>query len=138
MPSIAETIVVEGEILSTVHVNVTGVGSLFVELSSDNTLNVCVPSPKFTEVNWIGLIQIVKLELSKLHSKWSTPPVSVPENVNVIDVDLVVPSFVTALLLPSTDEFIEVAGGVVSTVHVNVEGEGLVFPTVSWALTLRI
>jgi uncharacterized membrane protein len=45
--------------------------------------------------------------------------VSVPENVNVIEVDLVVPPFVTALLLPSTDEFMEVAGGVVSTFQVN-------------------
>jgi hypothetical protein len=68
-PSMADTIVVEGETVSTVHVNVAGVGSLFVELSSDKTLNVCVPSPKFTEVNCIGLIQTVKLELSKLHSK---------------------------------------------------------------------
>jgi hypothetical protein len=39
-PSMAETIVVEGEIVSTVQVKVAGVGSLFVELSSDSTLNV--------------------------------------------------------------------------------------------------
>ena len=39
-PSMAETIVVEGDTVSTLHVNVAGVGSLFVELSSDNTLNV--------------------------------------------------------------------------------------------------
>jgi hypothetical protein len=64
--------------------------------------------------------------------------VSVPENVNVIDVDLIVPPLVTALLLPSVAEFIEVAGGVVSTVHVNVAGDGLIFPTLSWALTSRI
>jgi hypothetical protein len=68
-PSIAETTVVEGGIVSIVQVNVAGDGSLFVELSSDNTLNVWVPSSKLTEVNWIGLVQIVKLELSKLHSK---------------------------------------------------------------------
>ena len=35
-----------------------------------------------------------------------TPPVSFPENVNVIVVDLVLPSFATALLLPSTAESI--------------------------------
>jgi hypothetical protein len=68
-PSIAESTVVEGDTVSIVHVNVAGDGSLLVELSSDNTLNVWVPSSKLTEVNWIGLIQIVKLELSKLHSK---------------------------------------------------------------------
>jgi hypothetical protein len=64
--------------------------------------------------------------------------VSVPENVNVIDVDLIVPPLVMALLLPSVAEFIEVAGGVVSTVHVNDDGDGLIFPTLSWALTSRI
>src|SRR3546814_9324998 len=39
-PSIAETTVVEGDTVSTVHVKAAGDGSLFVELSSDNTLNV--------------------------------------------------------------------------------------------------
>jgi hypothetical protein len=59
------------------------------------------------------------------------PPISVPENVKVIEVDLVVPPLVTALLLPSVAEFIEVAGGVVSTVHVNDAGDGPTFPTLS-------
>ena len=73
-------------------------------------------------MNWIGLIP-VKLELSKLHS--SDPAASIStENVKVIDVDLVVPPLVTALLLPSVAEFIEVAGGIVSTVHVNDAGDG--------------
>jgi hypothetical protein len=81
---------------------------------------------------------MVKLELSILHSKWSTPPVSVPENANFIEVDLVVPPLVTALLLPSVAEFMEVAGGVVSTLHVNDEGDGLVFPALSLALSSRI
>jgi hypothetical protein len=69
LPSMAATRVVVGGTVSKVHVNEAGDGSLFVELSSDKTLKVWVPSPKLTEVNWIGLVQTVKLELSKLHSK---------------------------------------------------------------------
>jgi hypothetical protein len=69
LPLIAETRVVLGGPVSTVHVNDAGDGSLFVELSSDKTLNVWVPSPKLTEVNWMGLVHMVKLELSILHSK---------------------------------------------------------------------
>jgi hypothetical protein len=69
LPVIAETRVVLGGTVSTVHVNEAGDGSLFVELSSDRTLNVWVPSAKLTEVNWMGLVHLVKLELSILHSK---------------------------------------------------------------------
>ena len=54
-----------------------------------------------------------------------TPFVSLPENVKVIDVDLVLLPLVTALLLPSVAELIEVVGGVVSTVQVNDAGEDL-------------
>ena len=86
----------------------------------------------------MGLVQMVKLDLSTLHSKWSTPPVSVPENAKVIEVDLVMPPLVRALLLPFVAEFIEVAGGVVSTVQVNVDGDGSVFPTLSTALRCRM
>jgi hypothetical protein len=39
---------------------------------------------------------------------------------------------------PSIAELIVVVGGVVSTVHVNEEGDGLVFPTLSSALTSRM
>jgi hypothetical protein len=67
-----------------------------------------------------------------------TPPVSLPENVNVIDVDSVVPPLVTALLLPSVAEFIEVAGGVVSTVHVNVAGDASLFLELSTDNTLNV
>ena len=69
LPLIAETRVVLGGTVSTVHVNEAGDGSLFVELSYDRTLNVWVPSPKLTEVNWMGLVHMVELELSILHSK---------------------------------------------------------------------
>ena len=51
LPSIAETRVVLGGTVSMVHVNEAGVGSLFVELSSERTLKVWVPSPRLTEVN---------------------------------------------------------------------------------------
>ena len=63
-----------------------------------------------------------------------------PENTNVIEVDLVIPPLVTALLLPFVAEFIEVAGGVVSTVQINDgdDGEGPVFPTLSTALRCRM
>jgi hypothetical protein len=51
-----------------------------------------------------------------------------------MEVDLVLPPLVTALLLPSVAEFMEVAGGVVSTVHVNDDEDGPMFPTLSSAL----
>src|SRR5678810_1192014 len=102
LPLIAETRVVLGGTVSTVHVNDEGDGSLFVELSSDKTLNVWVPSPKLTEVNWMGLVHMVKLGLSILHSKLLIPtPVSLPENLNAIELDLVLLPLVIALLLPS-------------------------------------
>src|SRR5678809_1581954 len=139
LPLIAETRVVLGGTVSTVHVNDEGDGSLFVELSSDKTLNVWVPSPKLTEVNWMGLVQVVKLELSILHSKLLIPtPVSLPENINVIEVDLVLLPLVTVALLPSVADLMAVEGGVVSTVHVNDDGDGLIFPTLSSALTSKI
>ena len=53
--------------------------------------------------------------------------------------DLVIPPLVTALLLPFVAEFIEVAGGVVSTVQINDDdGVGPVFPTLSTALRCRV
>jgi hypothetical protein len=51
-----------------------------------------------------------------------------------MEVDLVVPPLVTALLLPSVAEFIDVAGGVVSTFHVNDDEDGSMFLTLSSAL----
>ena len=59
------------------------------------------------------------------------PPVSLPENANVMEVDLVVPALVTALLLPSVAEFMEVFGGTVSTVQLNRAGDEPLFPTLS-------
>jgi hypothetical protein len=74
-----------------------------------------------------------------LHSKLRIPtPVSLPEKVKVIKVDFVLPPLDMALLLPSTPDSILVVGAVVSTVHVNDEGEGLMFSTLSFALTSRI
>src|SRR5206468_10141317 len=59
------------------------------------------------------------------------PPVSLPENAKVMEVDLVVPALVTALLFPSVAEFMEVFGGTVSTVQLNDEGAEALFPTLS-------
>jgi hypothetical protein len=55
-----------------------------------------------------------------------------------MEVDLVVPPLVTALLLPSVAEFIEVAGGFVSTVHVNDDGDVSLFLELSTDSTLKV
>ena len=59
------------------------------------------------------------------------PPVSLPENAKVMELDLVVPAFFTVLLLPSVAEFIEVFGGTVSTVQLNEAGDVPLFPALS-------
>ena len=58
-------------------------------------------------------------------------PVSLPENVNVIEVDEVLSLLSIVWLLPSVADFIEVTGDIVSTVQLNKAGDGLVFPTLS-------
>jgi hypothetical protein len=60
-----------------------------------------------------------------------TPPVSLPENVKVIEVDWVLPSFVMALLLPSVAESILAVGATESTVQLNEAGDEPLFPTLS-------
>ena len=59
------------------------------------------------------------------------PPVSLPEKAKVMEVDLVVPALVTALLLPSVAEFIEVFGDTVSTVQLNEACDEPLFPALS-------
>ena len=66
------------------------------------------------------------------------PPVSLPENANVMEVDLVVPLLVTALLLPSVAEFMEVIGGTVSMVQLNEAGDEPLFPALSSDNTLNV
>ncbi len=66
LPSTADSIVVAGAVVSTVHVNEAGVKSLFPALSSDRTLNVCVPSITLTV---LVLTQVTKGIPSRLHSK---------------------------------------------------------------------
>ena len=56
----------------------------------------------------------------------------------IMEVDLVIPPLVRALLLPFVAEFIEVAGGIVSTDHVNDDGAPPVFPTLSSALRCKM
>jgi hypothetical protein len=146
LPSMADVIEVVGGAVSMVQLNETGDVPLFPALSSDNILNVWAPS--FNKLgNVKGLVQVTKSELSVLHSKWSIPmpPVSLPENAKVMDVDLVVPALATALLLPSVAEFMEVFGGTVSTVQLNETGDEPLFPALSsdntsklWDLSSRL
>jgi uncharacterized membrane protein len=71
---------------------------------------------------------------------WSTPTpfVSIPEKVNLIEVDLLFPLFEIVLLLPSTAEVIEVVGGIVSTVQVNDAGLESLFPALSSEKTVKV
>src|SRR6187397_1815470 len=67
-----------------------------------------------------------------------TPPASVPENANIIDVDLVLPPLAIEVRLISTAEFIEAIGGFVSTVHLNNAGEGSLFVELSSDTTRNV
>src|SRR6476659_1872738 len=89
----------DGATVSTVQLREAGEGSLFATLSSDNTLNVWIPS--LNDLEYVkGLVHVTNSNLSTLQPKWSipTPPVSLPENANVIEVDFVLAPFVTVLL----------------------------------------
>jgi hypothetical protein len=139
LPSVAESILVDGATVSTVQLREAGEGSLFATLSSDNTLKVWIPS--LNDLEYVkGLVHVTNSDLSMLQPKWSipTPPVSLPENANVIEVDLVLPSLVTVLLLPSVAESILVFGAVVSTVQLNKAGVDPLFPTLSSDLIFKI
>src|SRR5206468_4190751 len=137
LPSVAENIDVEGDSVSMVQLNDEGAEALFPTLSSDNILSVCMPSVRL--LDWTGLVQVVKLELSILHSKLLTPaPASLPVNVAVIEVDFVLPSFISVLLLLSMTVLMAVVGGFVSTVQLNNAGAVLILPTLSLALSLKL
>src|SRR6476646_8476678 len=139
LPSVAESILVDGATVSTVQLREAGEGSLFATLSSDNTLKVWIPS--LNDLEYVkGLVHVTNSDLSMLQPKWSipTPPVSLPENANVIEVDLVLPSLVTLLLLPSVAESILVFGAAVSTVQLNDAGDGSLFATLSSDNTLNV
>ena len=66
------------------------------------------------------------------------PPVSLPENAKVMDVDVVLPPVVTVFLFPSMAEVIEVVGGAVSMVQLNEAGDEPLFPTLSSDNTLNV
>ena len=137
LPSVTELIIVFGGFVFTVHMNAVGVGPSFPALSSDLTSKVWDPSGRL--LNCTGLVHVVNDAPSREHSKWSNPtPISVPENVNVMDSDVVLPLLVTVLLLPSLAEFIVVSGGVASTFQVKSSGEVSLFPELSTALTLNV
>src|ERR671912_88754 len=85
-----------------------------------------------------GLVQAVKFELSILHSICLIPtplcslrPLSLPENVNAIEVDLVLSPLTNVPLFPSIAALIAVVGGNVSTVQLNDSGEGSLFVELS-------
>jgi hypothetical protein len=62
----------------------------------------------------------------------------VPEKLNLIEVDSLLPLSEIVLLLPSIAEIIEVIGGVVSTVQVKEAGVESLFPALSSDLTLNV
>ncbi len=86
-----------------------GVKSLFPALSSERTLNVCVPSITLTV---LVLTQVTKGLPSKLHSNLFSdlPSMSDPENENFIELDAVLPLLTITLLSPSIAVFIMVFG----------------------------
>src|SRR4029078_7117693 len=137
---VAESILVDGVTVATVQLSKAGVGSLFPTLSSDIMLKVWIPSLNDCGILY-GLVQVTNSDLSTLQLKWSTPTpplVSLPENVNAIDVDLVLPLLAMALLLPSVAESILVLGAAVSIVQLNDAGDGSLFPTLSSDITLNV
>src|SRR6476619_2925634 len=139
LPSVAESILVDGATVSTVQLREAGEGSLFPTLSSDNTLKVWTPS--FNDCGSLyGLVHVTNSDLSMLQPKWAipTPPVSLPENANVVEVDLVLDPLVMAFLLPSVAESILVVGAVVSTFQLSEAGDGSLFPILSWALICTV
>ena len=137
LPSVAESILVVGAVVSTLQLNEAGDGSLFPILSWALIFTVWDPSGRL--LNCIGLVQILNDAPSSEHSKWSNPiPVSFPENVKVIAVDVVLPPGAIVLLLPSFAEVILLEGAVVSTLQVNISGELSRLPELSTALTLNV
>jgi hypothetical protein len=139
LPSVAEFIEVVGGVVSTVQVNDAGEASLFVELSTDKTSKVWVPSVRLAELNCTGLVQALNGVPSSEHSRWSIPtPISVPENSSIRALDLVLLPLVIELLLPSIALLITVVGGTVSIVQSNEDGTGFIFPTLSSALTIKL
>ena len=90
-------------------------------------------------LNCTGLVHVVNDAPSSEHSKWFTPvPLSVPEKLKVMEVEVVLPPVVTVFLLPSMAEVIEVVGGTVSTVQLNEAGVEPLFPALSSDNTLNV
>src|SRR5206468_686767 len=136
-PSVAEFMEVFGGTVSTVQLNEAGDGPLFPTLSSDNTLIEWDLSARL--LNCTGLVHVVNEAPSREHSKWSTPtPASEPENVNIIDLDVVLPPLVTVSFLLSNAVLILEDGRVVSTFQLKSSGELSLFPELSTALTLNV
>ena len=69
LPSVADRIELSGGTVSIVQLNDAGDGSLFDELSSDNTLKVWVPSVMLAGVNCTGLVHVVNDAVSNEHSR---------------------------------------------------------------------
>jgi hypothetical protein len=104
------------------------------------TMKEWVPSSKLAEVNCTGLVQALNEVPSSEHSRWSipTPPVSLPENLNITALDLVLLLFPIVTLLPSMAELIIAVGEMVSTFQVNDAGEGSLFVELSTDKTSKV
>ena len=95
--------------------------------------------PSVRLLDWTGLVQVVKLELSILQSKLLIPtPVSLPENSNVAMFEDVFSPEVIIDLLPSVADRIELSGGTVSIVQLNDAGDGSLFDELSSDNTLKV
>jgi hypothetical protein len=138
----ADLIVVIGGTVSIFQLKDAGVGFIFPALSLALILKIWPPSFKSVELNLTGLLQVLKLDLSKLHSYCfiptplsSLPPVSFAENSNVTEFEDVLVPGAMILLSPAVAENIDVEGGSVSVVQLKEEGAEPLFPTLSSATT---
>ena len=89
-PSVAESMLVSGGVVSTVHFHKAGVGSSFPTASTAATVNMYVPSARSLYV--LGLVQsVVSPGGDIVHTKDSASSLGIPENVKVIESFEVVP-----------------------------------------------
>ena len=100
----------------TVHTNIAGVSSVFPDKSIALTWNTCAPPVRLENI--CGLEHGENGAPSRLHSK-VTAWISVPPNVNFIEVDPVLPPYARTfpvLPLSSRASSISVSGSVVSSI----------------------
>ena len=116
-----ESIVVCGAVVSTVQLRVAGDGSTLPAASRPRTEKVCDPSA--SPLSARGDAHAAHGSVSSLHS---SNPASVAENEKLAAPEATV---------PAGPDAIDVSGGVASTVHVRVAGDGSRLPATSVART---